>query len=199
MRRCCRVSQCSFSIQDPKKTVSVAPESALCVWVGLGTHVLDALGPHVLVQLHVDAHVRSLHRLLRELLDLQRAETGREVSAVCEGAYSIEWHAASGNAARRMDDALTTPVPYWRASASLDACGSRRRMRNVPPPSPRPVAAYHGVAARAPSPSKNLVFRSTHRVNRAGRPLLEGDSVERLADVDGVFAGHDILGLPHDA
>jgi hypothetical protein len=43
----------------------------------LNTYVADALGPDSLVELHVNAHVRGLHLLLRELLHLRWWEPGR--------------------------------------------------------------------------------------------------------------------------
>mmetsp|Transcript_2761 Transcript_2761/g.6195 ORF Transcript_2761/g.6195 Transcript_2761/m.6195 type:complete len:207 (-) Transcript_2761:50-670(-) len=43
----------------------------------------------------------------------------------------------------------------------------------------------------------HLASELLHRSHRLGGPLLEVDAVQRLAEVDGVLASHDILRLTH--
>lgn len=116
-------------------------------------YVADALRPHVLVELDVNAHVRGLHHLRGELLDLQRGERGE----------------------RREE--------RWKEASAKNKQGSISKTQKH---------KFQQIIAGNAVPL-------THRRHRAGRPLLEGDPVDRLGEVDGVLASHDILSLPHGA
>ena len=69
----------------------------------------------------------------------------------------------------------------------------------------RVVGGERATRTRAPGATTRVVLaleisrrgEGTHRSHRTGSPLLEGDPVDRLGEVDGVFARDDILRLTH--
>ena len=96
-----------------------------------------------------------------------------------------------------------------RCGDSIDTNGVARtpseRVRSSAASS-TPIGGRHARRRRAsratptPSPNRgsNTVFwDGTHRLHRTRSPLLEGQSVDRLGEVDGVLAGHDVLSLAH--
>lgn len=173
---------------------------------GASTHVADALGPDSLVELHVNAHVGGLHDLLRELLHLLGSEGGAR--RVSRGAREGEIFGLKGVAGPGHHDGRKRLIRR-RCGDSIDTNGVARtpseRVRSSAASS-TPIGGRHARRRRAsratptPSPNRgsNAVFwDGTHRLHRTRSPLLEGQSVDRLGEVDGVLAGHDVLSLAH--
>lgn len=142
------------------------------------TYVTNTLAPHRLVKLDVDAHIRRLHRLLRELLNLRVVE---DVSRLVQRSRRVPRVATfhAGNFARDGRKTLFATVFPSRAPS---------RAQSSPP------------HVRAPSPrlglrSRSFAFARTHRRDRSRRALLEGHARDGLAQVNGVVAGDNVRGL----
>ena len=162
---------------------------------GADTHVADALRPDGLVELDVHAHIRGLHGLLGELLHLLERERGGRGTGGGErkrdrmanasmGPVGNPTTEARGRADERVGATSTLCKHRWHHGASSAA---NARPARAPGATTRVVVALE-ISRR---------WDGTHRSHRTGSPLLEGDPVDRLGEVDGVFARDDILRLTH--
>lgn len=163
---------------------------------GVGTHVADALRPDGLVKLDVHAHIRGLHGLLGELLHLLERERGGRGAGGGERKRDPQgnasaWDRSETRRRRPKEGPMSASTPS-RHSKGIRGITARRRRRTRDP-----HVRAGGDDARRPSPRNSRRGEGTHRSHRTGSPLLEGDPVDRLGEVDGVFARDDILRLTH--
>lgn len=122
------------------------------------THVTNTLTPDRLVKLHVDAHIRRLHRLLRKLFDLSRRKH-REVSRRSSFATHPTPHRPSTAAKNAHTGSNNPPIAIPRIASRRI---SRRRAR-----------ADAGVAliASRVTPHRNRIATRTAATARGARFL----------------------------
>ena len=163
------------------------------------THVTDALGPDSLVELHVNAHVRGLHGLLGELLHLCVRERGgwgqRCFLARDDGWKTSRRRVRRKTGPRRRSEGCMRRDNAGARSARVASrsCTSRRRRGAVA----RPRTPANARAVALENRACSVAGEGTHRSHRTGSPLLEGDPMNRLGEVDGVFTRNDVLRLRH--
>lgn len=153
----------------------------------IDTYVANTLAPNRLVKLHVDAHVGRLHRLLRKLLNLCVAPRDACSRSVFVLASSRVVNPPSRARARVNANEINVHIipSVFRASPSSRASSIHPRARSA-------IASFR---AQRPDRSLHPRGRNTYRRHGARGALLEGDTRDRLAEVDGVLSGDHVRGL----
>mgnify|MGYP000922507076 CR=1 FL=1 len=154
--------------EKKKRAQTLATDAARGRGVDAGTHVTDALGPDVLVELDVDAHVGRLHDLLRELLHLR---SSRERSDGVSGGLGVGGTMREIKGERRGRTSARGGRPRRDATARSAPWGRARR--------PRRDARVAGVASVARDASRGMP-RARNRPSRAlaGRKKAGGRTAD---------------------
>ena len=156
----------------------------------IDTYVANTLAPNRLVKLHVDAHVGRLHRLLRKLLNLCVAPRDACSRSVFVLASSCVVTPPSRARARIDANEINVHIIHRVSRTSPSS-----RARSIHPHARFAIASFRAQRALARDRSLLPRGRNTYRRHGARGALLESDTRDRLAEVDGVLSGDHIGGL----